>query len=121
MKRPLPVHAAEQSLGVKSNDKSIQSKEGIPAFPSDELNSTSEDDSSKGSRRTQTISLADRLDHGYLTIREVCDLVQCGRSQVYEDIRAGALPIEKHGSNTRIAGPVAKKYKPGQRRRLGKA
>lgn len=66
--------------------------------------------------RPKTISLAERLDSGFLTIEELCALKACGRTQVYADIKAGALTVEKFGRSTRIAGPVAKAYRPGQRR-----
>lgn len=62
------------------------------------------------------ITLADRLAHGFVTIDELCALKMCGRTQVYEDIKAGALQVVKHGRSTRIAGPLAKAYVPGARR-----
>lgn len=65
---------------------------------------------------TPSVTLADRLEHGVLTIDELCILKACGRTQVYADIKAGALPIEKYGRSTRVRGPVAKIYRPGQRR-----
>jgi hypothetical protein len=68
------------------------------------------------------VTLADRLEHGFVSIKELAALKLCGPTQIYEDIKAGALPIEKHGRSTRIRGPVAKAYVPGQRRFLtGKA
>ncbi len=63
------------------------------------------------------VSLADRLDYGFITIDEICGLKNCGKTQVYADIKAGALEVEKHGRSTRIRGPVAKAYIPGARRR----
>jgi hypothetical protein len=71
--------------------------------------------------RLPIVPLAERLQHGFLTIEEVCALKACGRTQIYEDIKAGALLIEKHGRSTRIAGPIAKAYVPGQRRLLTEA
>lgn len=62
------------------------------------------------------VTLADRLEHGFVTVEELCALKACGRTQVYEDIKAGALPVAKHGRSTRIAGPDAKAYAPGARR-----
>ncbi len=67
------------------------------------------------------VSFADRLEHGVITIDELCALKRCGRTQVYEDIRAGALEVEKHGRSTRIRGPVAKSYVPGRRYANGQA
>jgi len=61
------------------------------------------------------VSLADRLEHGFVTIDELRALKICGKTQIYEDIKAGVLPVEKHGRSTRVAGPVAKDYKPGSR------
>lgn len=69
----------------------------------------------------QSITLTDRLEHGFLSIDEVCALKACGRTLVYKDIRAGVLPIVKHGRSTRIAGPVAKNYNPGAYRLTAKA
>lgn len=69
-----------------------------------------------------TVTLSDRLDHGFITIDELCELKRCGRTMVYEDIKAGALQVDKHGRSTRIAGPIAKAYVPGAHRRMnGKA
>lgn len=62
------------------------------------------------------ITLSDRLESGFVTIDELCALKLCGRTQVYADIKAGALAVVKHGRNTRVAGPVAKAYAPGCRR-----
>jgi hypothetical protein len=67
---------------------------------------------------TPSVTLTDRLELGFLTIDELAILKACGRTQIYADIKAGALPIEKHGRATRIRGPVAKSYTPGQRRLL---
>lgn len=62
------------------------------------------------------VTLADRLDHGFITIDELCALKVCGRTQIYADIKANALAVVKHGRSTRVAGPVAKAYVPGARR-----
>jgi hypothetical protein len=69
-------------------------------------------------RITQTqggVSLADRPDYGFVTIDELCALKMCGKTQVYADIKAGALRVEKHGRSTRVRGPIAKAYIPGAR------
>jgi len=65
---------------------------------------------------SQGVTLADRLEHGYVTIEEFCALKVCGKTQIYEDIKSGALKVEKHGRSSRIVGPVAKAFRPGQRR-----
>jgi hypothetical protein len=65
---------------------------------------------------SQGVTLADRLEHGYVTIDELCALKVCGKTQIYEDIKSGSLEVEKHGRSSRIRGPIAKDYKPGQRR-----
>ncbi len=69
--------------------------------------------------RTQTLgpNIAERLEHGVVTIAELCVLGKVGKTSVYQDIRDGTLPILKHGRSTRIAGPVAKAYITGQHRR----
>ncbi|PPC98686.1 MAG: hypothetical protein CTY36_10640 [Methylocystis sp.] len=61
------------------------------------------------------VTLADRIEHGLLTIQELCALKLVSISKVYEDIAAGNLPVEKHGRLTRVQGPIAKRYVPGQR------
>jgi hypothetical protein len=63
-----------------------------------------------------TVTLSDRMQYGFITIAELCVLKQCGRTQVYEDIKAGALEVVKHGRSTRVFGPAAAAYVPGQRR-----
>lgn len=62
-----------------------------------------------------SVTLAERLDYGYVTIKEVCALKLCGTTTVYADIKAGALKVEKHGRSTRVYGPMAKAYVPGAR------
>jgi hypothetical protein len=62
------------------------------------------------------VTLADRLEHGVITVEELCALKMCGKTQVYADIKAGALSVEKHGRSTRVRGQIAKAYIPGQRR-----
>ncbi len=62
-----------------------------------------------------SVTLEARLEHGYVTIKELCALKICGVTQVYADIKAGALEVEKHGRSTRVSGPVAKSYTPGAR------
>jgi hypothetical protein len=64
------------------------------------------------------LSLADRLAFGVVTVPELQDLKQCGRTTIYEDIRAGVLPVIKQGRSTRISGPVARDYVPGARHRV---
>lgn len=61
------------------------------------------------------VTLADRIEHGVLTVQELCALKLVGHSKVYKDIADGNLPIEKHGRSTRIRGPIAQRYVPGQR------
>jgi hypothetical protein len=62
-----------------------------------------------------TVTLEARLEHGYVTIKELCALKLCGLTQVYADIKAGALEVEKHGRSTRVRGPIARAYTPGAR------
>jgi len=69
----------------------------------------------------QAITIADRLEFGYITIDELCALKKCGRTMVYADIKAGVLQVDKHGRSTRVAGPVAKAYVPGARRDVAAA
>jgi hypothetical protein len=66
---------------------------------------------------TPAITLTDRLEHGFLTLGELCALKLCGKTQVYADIKAGVLKVEKHGRSTRVSGGAAKAYQPGCRAR----
>jgi hypothetical protein len=60
------------------------------------------------------ISLADRLEHGNLTIREACLLADASRSKFYEDLKEGRVAIRKLGAKSVVAGPIAKRYIAGQ-------
>ncbi len=60
------------------------------------------------------ITLADRLDHGLLTLGEVAELASVSRRKVEEDAAAGRLAITKFGRSARVAGPVARQYLAGQ-------
>jgi hypothetical protein len=85
-------------------------------------NSTARENQVQNNLNAVAVTLADRLEYGFITIDELCQLKQCGRTMVYADIKAGALEIEKHGKSTRVAGPKAKAYVPGAHRRMsGKA
>ena len=55
-------------------------------------------------------SLAERLEHGNLRVKEVCDLKPRCRSGFYEDVKKGLVKIEKSGRSSIIRGPVAKAY-----------
>lgn len=57
-----------------------------------------------------TITLQDRLEHGNLTVREVCELKPISRSGFYADVKRGLVETVKIGRKTVIRGPVAKKY-----------
>lgn len=56
------------------------------------------------------ISLADRLEHGNLTIRETCALADASRSKFYEDLKARRVAIRKLGNKSVVPGPIAKRY-----------
>ena len=60
------------------------------------------------------ITIEDRFVGGFFSIQELVDLKNSSRTQVYVDIKAGRLPVEKFGRATRIAGPIAKAYVPGR-------
>lgn len=61
------------------------------------------------------ISIADKLaPGGFVTIEELAPFKGTSRTMIYGDIKRGLLPVEKHGRNTRIAGPVARAYVPGR-------
>lgn len=64
-------------------------------------------------RSIKSVTLADRLEHGFVTVHELAELKNCGITTIYADIKAGALLVEKHGRATRISGPIAKDYRPG--------
>lgn len=61
---------------------------------------------------TGSITIEDRFTGGFFSIGELVVLKHTSRTQVYADIKAGLLPVEKHGRSARIAGPVARKYIP---------
>ena len=63
-----------------------------------------------------TITLADKLEFGFLTKAEVAALKSCGLSAINRDLKSGVLPYEKHGRSVRIPGPAAKVYKPTSRK-----
>jgi hypothetical protein len=56
------------------------------------------------------LSVADRLQCGWLSVDEVCALRRVSRTRFYEDVRAGLVTTQKHGRSTRISGPIAAKY-----------
>lgn len=65
-------------------------------------------------KQTTTITLADRLNHGEITLAELSALKSVGLTKIYADIREGRLPIKKRGRATRVLGPHARAYIPGE-------
>ena len=59
-------------------------------------------------------SLEDRLTHGNLTVKEVCQLKKRSHSGFYEDVKAGLVKIEKIGRKSIVRGPIARAYINGQ-------
>jgi hypothetical protein len=57
-----------------------------------------------------TITLQDRLEHGNLTVDEVCALASRSRTAFYADAKAGLVKIHKMGRRSVIPGPVVKAY-----------
>lgn len=62
---------------------------------------------------TASLSLSDRLEHGALTVAEICFLRPCSRSKFYSDVRDGRVPIVKRGRRTVVLGPAARRYLAG--------
>ena len=56
------------------------------------------------------LTIRDRLEHGNLTVAEVCELASRSRSGFYEDVKAGRVAIAKIGRKTIVRGPVAAAY-----------
>ncbi len=67
-------------------------------------------DTSRKPKFPPTVSLQDRLEHGNLTVREVCALKACSKTAFYADVKAGVVKTRKHGRRTEVQGPVAKRY-----------
>lgn len=59
---------------------------------------------------TINIPLADRLNHGVISVDEMLGLALIGRTSFYDDVKHGLCEIEKHGRFTRIRGTKAKEY-----------
>jgi hypothetical protein len=59
-------------------------------------------------------SLAERLEHGNLTIGEVCDLKPRCHSGFYEDLKKGLVVLRKIGRKSVVPGPVARAYIEGR-------
>jgi len=57
-----------------------------------------------------SISLQDRLEHGFITIDEYRALNgNQSKSSFYKDLKARKISIEKRGQKSLIPGPVAKR------------
>jgi hypothetical protein len=56
------------------------------------------------------ITLQERLEHGNLTIDEVCALASRSKTAFYADAKAGLVKIHKMGRRSVIPGPVAVAY-----------
>lgn len=56
------------------------------------------------------VTLAERLEHGFLDVEELLALSKRGRTAFYDDVKHGFVTLEKHGRFTRIRGPAAQAY-----------
>ena len=66
-------------------------------------------------QKTQpTITIHDRLEHGKLSIDEVCTLAIRSKTGFYQDVKAGLVKIEKNGRKSSVLGPIAKRYIAGE-------
>jgi hypothetical protein len=65
-------------------------------------------------RKQSTFSLADRLDHGVLTVKETRELARVSHTKFYEDAKNGLVTIEKRGRSSFIRGPIATAYIAGR-------
>jgi hypothetical protein len=54
--------------------------------------------------------LDERLEHGNLTVREVCHLASRSRAGFYQDRQRGLVEIRKIGRKTVVPGPSARAY-----------
>jgi hypothetical protein len=63
-----------------------------------------------GDKPAPTITLQDRLEHGNLTIDEVCALASRSRTAFYADAKAGLVKIHKMGRRSVVPGPAVKAY-----------
>ena len=59
-------------------------------------------------------SLADRMEFGNFTIREVCELKNRSKPGFYEDLKSGLVAIKKIGAKSVVPGPVARAYIEGR-------
>jgi hypothetical protein len=60
------------------------------------------------------VTIQDRLEHGNLTVDEVCALATRSKTGFYADLKAGLVSIRKIGRRTVIPGPVARRYALGE-------
>jgi excisionase family DNA binding protein len=51
-------------------------------------------------------TVADKLQFGKLSIDEASDLSGLGKTTIYEKIRSGEWPVEKHGARSLFDGPT---------------
>jgi len=65
-------------------------------------------------RVASSFSLADRMEFGNFTIREVCELKSRSKPGFYEDVKAGLVAIKKIGTKSVVPGPVARAYIEGR-------
>jgi hypothetical protein len=59
-------------------------------------------------------SLAERLAHGNLTVKETRLLKNRSHSGFYQDLKLGLVAIEKNGRKSVVRGPIARAYIEGR-------
>jgi hypothetical protein len=65
-------------------------------------------------KRSPSVTLQDRLEHGNLTIDEVLALKNRSKTGFYADLKAGLVKLEKIGRKSIVRGPIAKRYIAGE-------
>jgi hypothetical protein len=67
-----------------------------------------------GKKEQAGLSLAERLEHGNLSIEETRRLKNRSHSGFYEDLANGLVSIEKIGRKSVVRGPIARAYIAGR-------
>jgi hypothetical protein len=65
-------------------------------------------------RKPALVTIQDRLEHGNLSIAEVCALANRSKTGFYADLKAGLVSIRKIGRKSVVPGPVARRYALGE-------
>jgi hypothetical protein len=92
-------------VATQLREEMLSSVRGVPSAPIEIISPKS---------KKPLVTIQDRLEHGNLSVAEVCALANRSKTGFYADLKAGLVSIRKIGRKSLVPGPVARRYALGE-------